>query len=197
MPFFRNIEGCAKSRKLTISKWRMVKYPENIWMNMREYLYELKWKKRKMKIQDYTFLRVGRHLFDFNIAKLCAPSNNCAQKRYFGTMKFRDNVITDALCAYCFFFFFSFLVSLGFYVYPFWIVMGIDGLKNYLAIVTLDARDMWGGLNSQTRVFARLENLVCIMQTPSVYLVFAPDVIRSAHASFAERRSTRTRGGNF
>lgn len=107
MPFFRNIEGCAKFRKLTISKWRMVKYPENIWVNMREYLYELKWKKkRKMKIQDYTFLRVGRYSFDFNIAKLCAPSNNCAQKRYFGTMKFRDNVITDALCAYCFFFFF-------------------------------------------------------------------------------------------
>lgn len=67
-----------------------------------------KQEKWKFRITHFWRLADIRDSFDFNIAKLCAPSNNCEQKRYFGTMKFRDNVFIGALYAYRFF---PFLVS--------------------------------------------------------------------------------------
>lgn len=132
----------------------MMKYPENIWMNMREYLYKIKWKKKKKWIFRIThFWRLAdiRDSFDFNIAKLCAASNNCEQKRYFGTMKFRDNVFTGALYVYRFFFISRFPSD---FACPFWIVVDIDDLENYLAVVTRDARD-----RSEEDWFRKRENL--------------------------------------
>lgn len=133
MSFFRNIEGYAKSREFTMSKWRMVKYPENIWVNIRTNWNEKKKKKEKWEFRITHFWGlVDIHsisiLRNFARPRIIAHRNNISERWSFAMHSL-------ARCVRALFFHFSFPRILRVHS-----VADIDGLKSNLAIVTRDAR---------------------------------------------------------